>query len=492
MRISLQYKFIVPFLAFAVVLSAVFGWGTAQHRSQQLRQHYEREALILARHAAEEVLEHLLWGLGHDPVLLVRNLLVEDVLYAQIVVNGEVLAQQARHSLYLPVLPTVSGVRVRQVDYDPSLLIPYLDVVYPLGASLNALTQFGHRVPPESTERLQGVHGYVRLGLSLERSVREIRQEWLMLIGLSLGVAALGILIGWGLYRTILGPLERLSEAVRAFGSGNLRARARLDTGDEIEALAHEFNLMADAIVRQRNELRKANEELTRANRVKSVFLAAMSHELLTPLHSILGYTSLLLDEVNVKLDEAERQYAQAIQRAGKHLLALIENVLHYSKLEAGAERLHLTDVHVEELVHEVAESQRPLADEKGLRLRVDVERDLTLRTDVTKLKQILLNLLHNAIKYTDQGHVHLRGHSQDKHVRFEVIDTGPGIPSELQGTLFEPFVRTEKTGSPRGTGLGLTIAKRYAEMLGGTIGFESEPGRGSRFWVILPKEGSS
>ena len=489
MRISLRYKFIVPFIAFTVVLSLAFGSVTTQHLDDRLRVHYEHEAMLLAQHAAEEVLEKLAFGVGHDPELLIRNLLVEDVIYAQIVLGESVIAQRTRYLTDLPVLPSVNRIEIREVT--PMNAFPYLDVVYPLRKALGSLVQFGHTISLELRRQLeQEVQGYVRVGVSLEQMEREVRRQSLLLTGLSLVLMVLGILVGWGMYRAILSPLEHLSTAVREFGAGNLRARARLDTGDEIEALAHEFNVMADAIVRQRDQLRQTNEELSRANRVKSAFLAAMSHELLTPLHSILGYTSLLLDEVNVKLDEAGRRYAQAIQRAGKHLLALIENVLQYSKLEAKAERLHLTAVSIDELVREVVENQRPLADEKGLQLDVDVETGVTLQTDAVKLKQILLNLLNNAIKYTDDGRVQIRGRSQNGSVYFEVADTGPGIPEELRERLFEPFTRQEEAGKSRGAGLGLAIAKRYVEMLGGTIGFESRPGQGSRFWVILPKEG--
>jgi len=486
---SLRYKFILAFMVFTVVVSVAFGIVAIQRLSDRLRGQYERHAIQLAAHAAEEVLESQVLGVGHDPLLIARNILIEDVIYAQIVLDGVEITRQARYPVDLPLVPLSEVIELNEVS--PANAAPYFDVIYPLRDAWDTLTQFGHLITPEGQKRLQqGIHGYVRLGVSLERMGQELRRETLLVAGVSLGLMALGILVGWGLYRMILGPIERLGAAVREFGAGNTRVRAQVNSGDEIEALAHDFNTMAHSIVYQRDALRRTNEELERANRVKSVFLATLSHELLTPLHSVLGYVSLLLDGVNVKLSSSGRQYAEAIQRAGKHLLALIENLLQFSKLEAGSERLHLTEVEAAEIVKEVVESQRPLVAEKGLRLEVEVEPGLKLHTDVTKLKQVLLNLLNNAIKYTAEGHIGVTARSQNDSVRFEVRDTGPGIAPEARATLFEPFMRAGKPDQPSdGMGLGLAVARRYVELLGGTISFESRLGEGSRFWFTLPKE---
>lgn len=487
---SLRYKFIMAFVVFTAVVTAAFGIIISRHLSAQMRLQHERQAVDLAEHVAEEILESRVFGIWHDPALLVRNLLTEEALYAQIVLDGEVLAEQARYSMKLPLLSEVERIEIREI---PAADIPsHLDIAYPLQGAFDVLVQFGHRITPEGQQLMQsGIRGYVRLGLSLEHVEQETRRESLLLAGMSMGLMALGILVGWVLYRMILSPIEHLSSAVREFGAGNLRARAQVRSGDEIEALAHEFNTMAYSIVYQRDALRRTNDELERANQVKATFLAAMSHELLTPLHSVLGYTSLLLERVNVQLNEAGRQYIRAIQRAGKHLLALIENVLQFSKLEAGAERLRITAVHAAVIVQEVVESQRPLADGKGLPVEIEVDPDLILQTDATKLKQVLLNLLNNAIKYTERGRVRVRAHAQNGSVRFEVRDTGPGIAPEARSKLFEPFARVENTEQGRrGVGLGLVVSQRYAEMMGGSLDFESAPGEGSRFWIDLPKEG--
>ncbi|HED03240.1 MAG TPA: HAMP domain-containing histidine kinase [Candidatus Fraserbacteria bacterium] len=491
MRLSLRYKFILPFILFTVVLTVTFGVTAIQRLTYELRVQYERQGEQLALHTAGEVLEEQVLNLGHDNDLglLARNLVAGDVIYLQIVLNGQVLAQQSRYLVNLPLVTTPARVVVYHL-LTPSNGSPYLDLIHPLNHPLGILSRLGLVVTPEVKRRLQGgVDGYIRLGISLKRMEVEINRGSLLLAALSLGLMILSILVGWGLYRMILGPVERLSEAMREFGAGNSRARALVDSGDEIESLANEFNAMANSIVHQRDALRQTTDELERANQAKTIFLATMSHELRTPLHSILGYASLLLDEINVKLNKAGHQYAGAIQRSGKHLLVLIGNLLEFSKLEAGAERLHLTEQRAAQIVAEVVENQRPLAEEKGLRVEVEVESSLTLRTDETKLKQVLLNLLNNAIKYTSKGSVNIVAKASEGFAYFSVADTGSGIGPEVRAQLFEPFTRASDSAGP-GVGLGLAVSKGYVELLGGTLSFESITGQGSHFWFRLPQGG--
>jgi signal transduction histidine kinase len=492
MRISLRYKFIIAFIVFTAVLTATFGMVATQRLSSQLKTQYERHAAQLAQQTAEDVLESRIFAVGHDLTLVARNLLSEEVIYAQIVLDGQVLAQEMRYDVDLPVIAVPDRLEMNELTLAGQP--PYLDLIQPLDNAVDLLLQSGHTITPEDQERLQkGIHGYVRLGFSLKQRDQEVQREALLLTALSLGLMVLGILLAWSLYRTILGPIEQLSATVRDFGQGKTYARVTVNSGDEIEALANEFNTMANAIEYQRDALRRTNEELERANQVKSNFLATMSHELRTPLHSILGYTSLLLAEVHVKLNDSGRQYATAIQRAGKHLLTLIGNLLQFSKLEAGVERLHLVEVRIAEVVHEVLENQRPLADEKRLRLDAEVEPGLTLHTDATKLKQVLLNLVNNGIKYATQGGVHVLAESRSKYAYFAVSDTGPGIAPEIQATLFDPFTRGFGSDQPGdGVGLGLAVAKRYVELMGGSLSVKSEIGRGSTFRFSLPSPKST
>lgn len=487
MRISLRYKFILAFMAFTMVVTVAFGVIATQRFHSQLKVQYERHAIHLAQHAAEEVLEGQLFDVGHDPDLLAHNLLLEDVIYVQIVVDDQVKAQQSRLGIDLPLVAEANLVRVREIT--PVDGAAYLDVVHPLHDALKILAQFGHLITPEGQRRLQeGVRGYVRLGFSLENLEQTAQQEALLLTGLSLGLMVLGILCGWILYLMILKPIEILSNTMREFGAGNVYARAQVKSGDEIETLSHEFNTMAGSIIYQRDALRKTNEELEKANRVKSTFLAMISHELRTPMHSVLGYASLLLDEVNVKLNDAGRQYTNAIRRAGKHLMSLIENLIEFSKLESGTEQLHPTMLTVDDIVAEVVENQQPLAEKKALSLTTEIQAEVTVYADKTKLKQVLLNLVNNAVKYTQKGGVRVVVQRQEHSTYFEVCDTGPGIAAEVQASLFKPFMRAKGEESD-GMGLGLTVVKRYIELMGGLLSFETGSAQGSRFWFTLPLE---
>lgn len=361
-------------MAFTMVVAVTFGAITTQRLHGQLITEYKRRASLYAQHGAEEVLGSLLLETGRDRPLLARNLLSRDMIYVQIVIDGEIKAQQSRLNLDLPLMQDLDNVRIKEV-HPADNFAAYLDIAQPLGRGIGTLTRLDRLISPEGQKRLQqGITGYVRLGLSLESMEQKVRQEALLLTGLSLGLMALGILCGWILYLMILKPLEILSNTVREFGAGNVYARARVKSGDEIETLSHEFNTMAGSIIYQRDALRKTNEELEKANRVKSTFLAMISHELRTPTHSVLGYASLLLDEVNVKLNDAGRQYTKAIRRAGKHLMALIENLIEFSKLESGTEQLYPTLLTVNDIVDEVVENQQPLAEKKALSLTTAVQ----------------------------------------------------------------------------------------------------------------------
>jgi len=489
MHLSLRFKFVLVFLVFSVVLSSVFGVVTVQHLKSQLKSQEQRFALHFIVHAAEEILGSLLFRTEQDFDLQQKNLMIESVVFIQIVINGEIEAEAGVGHIPLDVLPIPTATYIDLVDSTNAGT--YLDIVKPLDEVLDALVMFGHPLSVKGKEIVNsGIQGYVRLGWSLQNMNQQVLNESLLLTGLSLTFVILGLLLGRVLYRTILGPLETLSNTMREFGAGNTYARANIKSGDEIEMLGYEFDNMASAIVTQRNALRDSNKQLVKANDVKSTFLATVSHELRTPLHSILGYVSLLLDGVNVKLNEAGLQYAHAIQRGGKHLLALIENMIEFSKLESGTEQLQFSSVPVEQIINEVVESARLLSKKRGLSVTTQIDPSLVVYADKTKLKQVLINLLDNAIKYTQKGQVWVLAHHSDALAHIEVVDTGPGIAPEIQSSLFDPFARAEHPEEKsEGMGLGLAVVKRYIERMHGSLAFESIPGKGSRFWFTLPLE---
>ena len=237
-----------------------------------------------------------------------------------------------------------------------------------------------------------------------------------------------------------------------------------------------------------RYEAEKAAEEATAANRAKSAFLANMSHELRTPLNAILGFAQLL--ERSTRLEKVERENLGIIHRSGEHLLALINDVLEMSRIEAGRTALEEAPFDLCKLLDSLADMFRLRAEGKGVNLRCAYDEELPryVRADEGKLRQILINLLGNAVKFTEEGGVMLRTGWEAGQLHIEVVDTGPGIAPEEQGMLFKAFVQTQSGQQTQGgTGLGLAISQQFAQLMGGKIAVESQPGVGSTFRLDLP-----
>jgi signal transduction histidine kinase len=232
------------------------------------------------------------------------------------------------------------------------------------------------------------------------------------------------------------------------------------------------------------------NRQLEEASRHKSQFLANMSHELRTPLNAVLGYAELMLDNVYGAISEKMRDVLQRIESNGRHLLGLINDVLDLSKIEAGQLTLALADYSLANVVHTVFSAVEPLASEKHIALKIDVAPDLPVgRGDERRLTQVLLNLVGNAIKFTDAGEVSLAASAADGSFHVAVRDTGPGISAADQAKLFRDFQQGDNaiTRKKGGTGLGLAISKRIVELHGGRIWLQSSPGRGSTFAFTIP-----
>jgi GAF domain-containing protein len=237
-------------------------------------------------------------------------------------------------------------------------------------------------------------------------------------------------------------------------------------------------------------EIEEKGRELEIASKHKSQFLANMSHELRTPLNAILGYTELMLDSIYGEPSDKMRTVLERLQSNGRHLLGLINDVLDLSKIEAGQLTLSLGDYSLGDVVHGVMSAVEPLAAEKRLAFKAEVAPDLPGgRGDERRLSQVLLNLVGNAIKFTDKGEVAIRAFATNGAFTVAVCDTGPGIAAADQAKIFEEFQQADSsiTRKKGGTGLGLSIAKRIIEMHGGRIWVESEPGKGSTFCFTLP-----
>lgn len=237
-------------------------------------------------------------------------------------------------------------------------------------------------------------------------------------------------------------------------------------------------------------ELEVARDNAMQADRVKSKFLATMSHELRTPLNAILGYTELILDNIYGNVPEKIQEVLERLEKNGRHLLNLINDILDFSKIEAGQLNLSLNEYSMREVVQTVLTSVEALAMEKNLDLKVTVPEDLTKGMgDEQRIVQVLLNLLGNAIKFTDAGEVRVEATVSNETFLVSVFDTGPGLSEADQRMIFEEFHQADGSSTRKkgGTGLGLAIAKRIVEMHGGRIGVESTLGKGSTFYFTLP-----
>jgi signal transduction histidine kinase/CheY-like chemotaxis protein len=380
--------------------------------------------------------------------------------------------------------------------------------------------------------------GWVLAALLDERRIQEDIGKAVIrnLAFLAAAVVLLSLVTLAGLYSSILAPLAVLTRGARHIRqTGDLAFRFHIRSRDEIRDLAEAFHQMLasmraaesqlrdsrEALQQERNllevrvgertlELEESNRNLVRevevrtraeeaaeeANRAKSLFLANMSHEIRTPLNAILGFTQLLLRDPG--LGPGHRRSVETVYRSGEHLLLLLNDILEMSKIEAGRMTLQVEDFDLGSTLCDLEAMFRVLARNKGISLEVVMAPDVPrwIRSDAQKLRQVLGNLLGNAVKFTEQGGVALRvgvaaaappeGHSE-KNLLFEVEDTGPGIPEEAQKTIFSHFEQLDAGSRAGGTGLGLAIAKAYAELMGGGITVQSSLGRGSVFRVSVP-----
>jgi len=294
-----------------------------------------------------------------------------------------------------------------------------------------------------------------------------------------------------GGYRALLVmPLLRLDRIV---GALVVRRREPGEFPKSIVGLLDTFavqSVVAIQNARLFREIEEKGRELEVASKHKSQFLANMSHELRTPLNAILGYAELMLDNIYGEPSEKMRAVLTRLQANGRHLLGLINDVLDLSKIEAGQLTLSLDDYSLSDVVHGVVSAVEPLAAEKRLAFKAEVAPDLPRgRGDGRRLSQVLLNLVGNAIKFTDEGEVVIRASVTNGGFAVAVCDTGPGVSMADQAKIFEEFQQADSsiTKKKGGTGLGLSIAKRIIEMHGGRIWVESEPDKGSKFHFTVP-----
>lgn len=305
--------------------------------------------------------------------------------------------------------------------------------------------------------------------------------------------------------RFILRPVRVLQETAEKVSEGNLNIRSDISTGDEFQMLSETFNKMLinlkegedqlrainQALDRKLGELAESNLALYESNRLKSEFLANVSHELKTPLNSILGFADLLKDAPTLQ-DPRQARYVQNIINSGRSLLDLISDLLDLAKIEAGRMEVRSEKLSLSDLFEGLVSILKPLAEKKEIALETFVGTDVPImETDGGKLQQVLYNFLSNAIKFSPQGgRIDLRAErAGEEQVRLSVSDQGPGIDAEKHALIFEKFRQVDQsmTRQHGGTGLGLSISKELTALIGGRIGVESTPGHGATFWIMVP-----
>ncbi len=379
------------------------------------------------------------------------------------------------------------------------------------GPRTRTVSAFGVHIEEHAADVFDGTDylGTIRYGVSLKRTEQTVVQElqrarkalleMLAVVGL-LGAAGmlLGVVATRRAAHRITEPLAGLAYAAAQLGQGHFDSRASVLSGDELEQLAHTFNAMADANQRTMAELEARTAEALEASRLKSEFLANMSHEIRTPMNGILGILELIR---RMSLESRLKRYIETIDVSAAALLNIINDVLDFSKMEAGKYTLRRVEFNLQTVVEEVCELLSVRAHDKGIVLISQL--DPKLRTlywgDPDRWRQVLNNLLGNAIKFTDRGEILVSlcvarsEHNRDT-LRLSVRDTGIGIAESDATRLFGAFSQVDGSSVRRfgGTGLGLAISKRLVEMMGGTIGVSSKLGQGSDFYCDVPLEAAS
>ncbi len=374
--------------------------------------------------------------------------------------------------------------------------------------------------------------GTVVLVSDLEPLKANFKSNSLIVLAITVMASLSGYLLATRLQRIISKPILSLADlSTHVYQKRDYSQRAEKTSNDEIGTLIDAFNLMLDEIQQEMEERVKAQMELMKhrdhleetvnertaelkstnrqleltvekanlmakqaneANKAKSEFLANMSHEIRTPMNAIIGFSELLAEE---ELGQQQHTFLNTILTSGKSLLQLINDILDFSKIEAGRLQTEIIECNMQQFLGDVNSFLRPLALEKGLKFEILECGELpsTIYTDSIRVRQCLVNLVGNAIKFTTEGHVYINvsteKHHEKDYIRFDVEDTGIGIPEEKQKTIFEAFTQADGSTTRKygGTGLGLTITKQLIELLGGTMSVQSKEDKGSVFTILLP-----
>jgi signal transduction histidine kinase len=499
----LQTKLTLVFSLLVVVMVGIFFVFALRVYESEEKKDFELRAVSLASLLGRSTTNPV-YHLRFDELrLLLANVLGQsEVLYVFAYdKEGRIVADGTKENRYFNTILD-DGLHSNAIRSE-KLLIQYKEE--DLG-NLGNILDVAQPIFLTDGERLGGV----RIGFSLSDVQQKIAEARTYALRLAVAFALIGGLVFALMGRHLVKPINDLVTGTHLIASGNLNTRIEASSKDELGVLAESFNRMAGSlkanqaaleeayknleqkVAERTQELALANWRLNEASRHKSAFLASMSHELRTPLNAIIGFSEVLLDPLLKVTEEERKQFLTDIFNSGRHLLQLINEVLDLSKIEAGRMELQIEPASLHKTLETVQNTIHPLAAKELIDLRFENKNEIgSIRMDAARIKQVLLNLVGNAVKFTPEGgQVWVRANTADSVVRVEVGDTGPGISPEQHEKIFLPFyqVPTGKTSDkPEGTGLGLALAKEFVEMHGGKIWLESEVGRGSRFFFTIP-----
>ena len=282
--------------------------------------------------------------------------------------------------------------------------------------------------------------------------------------------------------------LEMIAEQIGLAIDNAYQYQQILDDKNQLAKTLNELKETQKQLVERTKELTQANIKLKELDQLKSMFIASMSHELRTPLNSIIGFTDIILEGMSGEISEEQRKQLTIVKSSAKHLLALINDIIDVSKIESGKVELYIEEFDLSEIVQDVKDSFTVAADKKGLKMPLKIPERLVIKSDERRVKQIIVNLVGNAVKFTDEGKIEIKAVKNDGIIEVSVRDTGIGMRKKDMDKLFGAFSQIPIVGrTEEGTGLGLYLSKKIANLLGGEIWAKSELRRGSEFTFTLP-----